>query len=123
MTNTRLTDPEVLESRFPVILEKFEIRRDSGGKGKMRGGDGVTRRIRFREPMIASILSSHRIVPPYGLEGGEPGKTGRNLIERMDGTREVLMGCDHANLNAGDVFVIETPGGGGFGPREDTQAR
>ena len=123
MTNTRLTDPEVLESRFPVILEKFEIRRDSGGRGRKRGGNGVTRRIRFREPMVASILSSHRIVPPYGLSGGEPGQTGRNLVERLDGSCEVLMGCDHAQLNAGDVFVIETPGGGGFGSPGETQAR
>ncbi|MEQ8347588.1 MAG: hydantoinase B/oxoprolinase family protein [Sneathiellaceae bacterium] len=115
MTNTRLTDPEVLEWRFPVVLESFGIRRGSGGKGRHRGGDGTTRRLRFREPMSAAILSSHRTVPPFGLEGGEPGSVGRQWVDRADGSRTELEGRDTAELEAGDVFVIETPAGGGYG--------
>lgn len=115
MTNSRLTDPEVLEWRFPVILEEFAIRTHSGGIGKYRGGNGVIRRLRFRETMTAAILSGHRIVPPFGLMGGQPGKTGRNLIVRSDGTEEILAGKAEVVVNPGDVFVIETPGGGGFG--------
>ncbi|MCX7891420.1 MAG: hydantoinase B/oxoprolinase family protein [Burkholderiales bacterium] len=115
MTNTRLTDPEVLEWRFPVVLERFAIRRGSGGAGRWRGGDGVVRRIRFLEPMTAAILSGHRRVPPYGIAGGLPGKPGRNSIERADGTVVVLEGADRAAMQPGDVFVIETPGGGGCG--------
>ncbi|MGA8056031.1 MAG: hydantoinase B/oxoprolinase family protein [Burkholderiales bacterium] len=115
MTNTRLTDPEVLEWRFPVLLERFEIRRGSGGAGRWRGGDGVRRRIRFLEPMTAAILSGHRRVPPYGMAGGAPGATGRNWLERADGTRVELGGSDRCEMHVGDVFVIETPGGGGYG--------
>jgi 5-oxoprolinase (ATP-hydrolysing) len=115
MTNSRLTDPEVLEWRFPVLVESFAIRRGSGGRGKHRGGDGVIRRIRFREAMTAAILSGHRRVPPYGVAGGEPGTLGRNTIERSSGAVETLGGTDRAEMAAGDVFVIETPGGGGFG--------
>jgi 5-oxoprolinase (ATP-hydrolysing) len=115
MTNTRLTDPEVLEWRFPVLLEAFAIRRGSGGQGRWRGGDGAVRRLRFLEPMTAAILASHRRVAPHGLAGGEPGALGRNWIERADGTREELGGTATAAMNVGDVFVIETPGGGGFG--------
>jgi len=115
MTNTRLTDPEVLEWRFPVLLESFSIRRGSGGAGAHRGGDGVIRRIRFREAMTASILSGHRKVPPYGAAGGLPGKTGRNWVERADGTVEELGGTDSTEVGPGDVIVIETPGGGGYG--------
>ncbi len=115
MTNTRLTDPEVLEWRFPVILNSFAIRRGSGGAGAHRGGDGVVRRVRFREKMTASILSGHRRVPPYGQAGGEPGAIGRNAIERADGTVEALGGIASTPMAAGDVFVIETPGGGGYG--------
>ncbi|HEX9836676.1 MAG TPA: hydantoinase B/oxoprolinase family protein, partial [Alphaproteobacteria bacterium] len=115
MTNTRLTDPEVLEWRFPVILESFAIRRGSGGAGAHRGGDGVVRRVRFREKMTAAILSGHRRVPPYGLAGGEPGAVGRNRVERADGTVEPLGGTAKLEMNPGDVFVIETPGGGGYG--------
>ncbi len=115
MTNARLTDPEVLEWRFPVLLESFSIRRGSGGRGRHKGGDGTLRRIRFLEPMTASILSSHRKVPPFGLEGGEPGQVGRQWVERVDGTMEELQGCDTAELNEGDVFVIQTPTGGGYG--------
>jgi 5-oxoprolinase (ATP-hydrolysing) len=115
MTNSRLTDPEVLEWRYPVLVDSFAIRRGSGGTGRHRGGDGVIRRIRFREAMTAAILSGHRRVPPYGMAGGAPGAPGRNWVERTDGTREEF-GATHAvAMNPGDVFVIATPGGGGFG--------
>ncbi|MDX1431948.1 MAG: hydantoinase B/oxoprolinase family protein [Gammaproteobacteria bacterium] len=115
MTNSRLTDPEVLEWRFPVRLEEFSIRRSSGGRGRHRGGDGVVRRVRFLESMSAAILSGHRKVKPYGMAGGEPGAPGRNWLERNDGTRVELGGTDRIEVHAGDVFVIETPGGGGYG--------
>jgi 5-oxoprolinase (ATP-hydrolysing) len=115
MTNARLTDPEVLEWRFPILLERFEIRHGSGGQGRHRGGDGAVRRLRFLEAMTASILSGHRRVAPFGLEGGEPGALGRNRVERTGGTVEQLQGCDQTEMQPGDVFVIETPGGGGFG--------
>ncbi len=119
MTNSRLTDPEVLEWRFPVLLESFEIRKGSGGegghRGGHRGGDGARRRLRFLEPMTAAILSSHRKVAPFGVAGGRPGALGRNWVERADGTREDLTGTDTAEMGAGDVFVVETPGGGGYG--------
>jgi 5-oxoprolinase (ATP-hydrolysing) len=115
MTNSRLTDPEVLEWRFPVILESFTIRPNSGGKGKHCGGNGVLRRLRFLETMTAAILSSRRLIPPFGLQGGEPGKVGKNYLERQDGTREELGSTAIVTMYPGDVFVIETPGGGGFG--------
>ncbi len=115
MTNSRLTDPEVLEWRFPVRLESFEIRPGSGGAGRWRGGNGGTRRVRFLEAMTASILSGHRRTAPFGLAGGLPGLRGRNWIERADGRRVELAGADRAELGPGDVFVIETPGGGGYG--------
>jgi 5-oxoprolinase (ATP-hydrolysing) len=115
MTNSRLTDPEVLETRFPVLLEAFAIRRGSGGAGTWQGGDGATRRVRFRRPMRANILSNHRRVAPFGLAGGGDGATGRNAIERADGRVEELGGVATADLAAGDLFVIETPGGGGYG--------
>lgn len=118
MTNTRLTDPEVLETRFPVLLEEFKILKGSGGAGRTNGGEGVLRRIKFMEPMTASILSSHRKVPPYGMAGGEPGKVGKNHIERADGTIVELSGFDQEELGAGDIFVIRTPGGGGYGKPE-----
>jgi 5-oxoprolinase (ATP-hydrolysing) len=116
MTNTRLTDPEVLEWRYPVHVESFSIRRGSGGRGRWRGGDGVVRRIRFLEPMTAAILSGHRRVPPYGMAGGAPGAAGRNYVERGDGSTVDLGGCGECELGAGDLVVIETPGGGGYGP-------
>ncbi|MCH8925374.1 MAG: hydantoinase B/oxoprolinase family protein, partial [Proteobacteria bacterium] len=109
------TDPEILEWRFPVVLESFSIRHGSGGAGRHRGGDGIIRRVRFREAMTAAIVSGHRRVPPYGMAGGEPGKTGRNYVERADGTVDELSGTDMTEMNPGDVFVIETPGGGGYG--------
>ena len=115
MTNTRLTDPEILEWRHPVILESFAIRVGSGGKGAQRGGCGVVRRVRFLEAMTASILSDHRRVPPFGVNGGEPGQVGRNRVVRVDGSKEELAGADSTEMSPGDVFVIETPGGGGFG--------
>jgi len=115
MTNSRLTDPEVLEWRFPVLLESFEIRRGSGGAGRWRGGNGVIRRVRFLEPMTAAILSGHRKVAPYGMAGGSPGKTGRNWVRRADGKVVELEACDQIQVNSGDSFVIETPGGGGYG--------
>jgi 5-oxoprolinase (ATP-hydrolysing) len=115
MTNSRLTDPEVLEWRFPVLVESFAIRVGSGGKGRHRGGDGVIRRIRFREAMTAAILSGHRVIPPFGLAGGEPGAIGQNSVELCDGAIEILGSKAEVPMNAGDIFVIETPGGGGFG--------
>jgi 5-oxoprolinase (ATP-hydrolysing) len=115
MTNTRLTDPEVLEWRFPVRLEDFRIRAGSGGAGRHRGGDGTVRRLRFLEPMTASILSGHRRIPPYGMAGGAAGARGENRVERADGRTEKLQGRDRTEMDPGDVFVIETPGGGGYG--------
>jgi 5-oxoprolinase (ATP-hydrolysing) len=115
MTNSRLTDPEVLEWRFPVLLERYEIRRGSGGAGRWRGGDGGTRRVRFLEAMTASILANHRRIAPHGLAGGGPGAPGRNWVERGNGTRVELGAADRAEMAPGDVFVIETPGGGGYG--------
>jgi 5-oxoprolinase (ATP-hydrolysing) len=118
MTNSRLTDPEVLEWRFPAQVEEHSIHRGSGGRGKWRGGNGATRRIQFLEPMKAAILSGHRRVPPYGLAGGEPGGVGRNWVERANGERIELSYADEIDMEAGDVFVIETPGGGGYGAPE-----
>ncbi len=115
MTNSRLTDPEVLESRYPVLLENFSLRLGSGGKGKHSGGNGVIRRIRFLETMTANILCSHRLVPPFGLNNGEAGKVGRNLVIRKDANEQILDSTATVEMNPGDVFVIETPGGGGFG--------
>lgn len=115
MTNSRLTDPEVLEWRLPVLLEEFSVRTGSGGAGRWHGGDGAVRRLRFTEAVTVSTLSSHRRVPPYGMAGGAPGAMGRNRIERADGTVQELRGADSAQLESGDVLVIETPGGGGYG--------
>ncbi|MFE3634045.1 hydantoinase B/oxoprolinase family protein [Streptomyces sp. NPDC059168] len=115
MTNSRLTDPEVLEWRLPVRLEEFGVRRGSGGSGRRRGGDGAVRRIRFLEPMTVSTLSQHRRVPPYGMAGGEPGALGANRVERADGTVTDLGGSGSADVGPGDVLVVETPGGGGYG--------
>lgn len=118
MTNTRLTDPEILEWRYPVILERFETRRGSGGAGRRRGGDGALRRIRFLRPMTAAIVSGHRKVPPYGMAGGEPGECGRAWVERADGAVVDLDSCDEIEMAPGDVFVIRTPAGGGYGTPE-----
>ncbi|MEU1668657.1 hydantoinase B/oxoprolinase family protein [Streptomyces sparsogenes] len=116
MTNSRLTDPEVLEWRYPVRVDAFEVRHGSGGRGRWRGGHGATRRIRFLEPMTVALLTGHRRVPPYGMAGGEPGARGVNLVERADGTVDRLGGCDATEVGAGDVLVVHTPGGGGYGP-------
>jgi 5-oxoprolinase (ATP-hydrolysing) len=118
MTNTRGTDPEMLEFRFPVRLEEYSIRRGSGGKGKRRGGDGVTRRMRFFEQMTITTLCSHRRVPPFGVDGGAPGEVGREWIERADGTRDEHAGNDQNEIYPGDVFVMQTPSGGGYGPSQ-----
>ena len=115
MTNSRLTDPEILETRFPVVLERFAIRRGSGGEGAHRGGDGVVRKIRFLEQMHAAILSNRRRVPPRGIDGGGDAAAGVNRVERADGSEEALTATDSAEMSPGDAFVIETPGGGGYG--------
>ncbi len=115
MTNSRLTDPEVLEWRYPVLIDAFCIRRGSGGGGRWRGGDGAIRRVRFLEPMSAALLSGHRRIAPYGMAGGAPGAVGSARVERASGERIELKACDEAQMAAGDVFVIETPGGGGYG--------
>ncbi|ODR11847.1 5-oxoprolinase [Mycolicibacillus koreensis] len=115
MTNSRLTDPEVLEWRYPVRVREFSIRRGSGGDGRWRGGDGGVRRLEFTEAMTVSTLSGHRRVAPYGMAGGEPGALGANRVERADGSVRALAGCDSVEVGAGDMLVIETPGGGGFG--------
>ena len=117
MTNTRSTDPEVLETRFPVRLEEFSIRRNSGGKGKFNGGDGVTRKLRFLEPMTVTTLCSHRRVKPFGLNGGSPGDCGKEWLERTDGSILNLNGNDSCEVEPNDLFVMETPGGGGFGKK------
>jgi len=116
MTNSRLTDPEVLEWRFPVRIDSHSIRPGSGGAGKWHGGNGATRRVRFLEPMTAAILAGHRRIAPYGMAGGKPGEVGRNWVERSDGSRTDLSYADETQMRAQDVFVIETPGGGGYGP-------
>jgi 5-oxoprolinase (ATP-hydrolysing) len=116
MTNSRLTDPEVLEWRYPVRLDSYEIARNSGGRGRWNGGNGGVRRIRFLAPMTASILSNNRIVPPFGMAGGEPGRCGRNYVVRAGGKVEELGFVATTEMQPGDVFVIETPGGGGYAP-------
>jgi 5-oxoprolinase (ATP-hydrolysing) len=119
MTNSRLTDPEILETRLPVRLEKFAIRWGSGGKGAHCGGDGVVRAMTFLEPMRANILANRRRVPPRGIKGGGDAQPGRNWVERTDGTIEMLSATAYADMRPGDRFVIETPGGGGLGRREN----
>ncbi|MEU2681928.1 hydantoinase B/oxoprolinase family protein [Streptomyces sp. NPDC007107] len=116
MTNSRLTDPEILEWRYPVLLESFGVREDSGGRGRWHGGRGVERRILFLEPVTVALLSSHRRVPPYGMAGGGPGALGEQYVERAGGEKVTpLEGCDTAELDTGDVLVLRTPGGGGYG--------
>ena len=117
MTNTRSTDPEVLETRFPVRLEEFSIRKNSGGKGKFNGGDGVTRKLRFLEPMTVTTLCSHRKIKPFGLNGGGSGDCGREWLEKADGSILSLSGNDSCQVKINDLFVMETPGGGGFGKK------
>jgi 5-oxoprolinase (ATP-hydrolysing) len=115
MTNTRLTDPEILEFRYPVVLEDFHIRKGSGGKGKWHAGDGIRRTIRFREKMECTLLTGHRRVPPFGLAGGEHGQVGENWARRKDGTMEKLKGCDDTVIDAGEAIIIQTPTAGGYG--------
>jgi 5-oxoprolinase (ATP-hydrolysing) len=114
MTNSRLTDPEVFESRLPVLVESFCIRRGSGGAGKWKGGDGAVRRLRFLEAVEVSILSNHRRIAPFGLNGGGNGATGRNRVIRINGEEEAIPATATLKLAAGDSLIIETPGGGGF---------
>jgi 5-oxoprolinase (ATP-hydrolysing) len=116
MTNSRLTDPEVLEWRYPVLLESYRIRPGSAGAGRWHGGQGGIRRLRFNEPMTVTTLTGHRRIPAFGLAGGQPGALGRHWIEHPDGTVTPMQGCDSVQVRPGDVFVIETPGGGGYGP-------
>jgi 5-oxoprolinase (ATP-hydrolysing) len=116
MTNSRLTDPEILEWRFPVVLEDFHIRAGSGGKGRWHAGNGTSRTIRFLERMDCALLTGHRRIRPFGLAGGEPGETGRNSVRRNDGRIEELKGCDQTVLDAGEAVTIQTPTGGGYGP-------
>jgi 5-oxoprolinase (ATP-hydrolysing) len=116
MTNSRLTDPEVLEWRYPVRLEGYEIRPGTGGQGRWRGGNGGRRRIRFLEPMTVTTLSGHRRIPPYGMAGGEPGALGAHWVEHPDGSVTTMRACDSIPVGGDDVFVLETPGGGGYGP-------
>jgi 5-oxoprolinase (ATP-hydrolysing) len=115
MTNTRLTDPEVLEFRYPVLLEDFHIRTGSGGRGEWNAGDGVRRTIRFLEKMDCTILSGHRRVPPFGLAGGEAGQIGQNSVRRNDGRIDALEGADATVIDAGEAVIIQTPTAGGYG--------
>lgn len=115
MTNSRLTDPEILELRFPVLLEDFHIREGSGGKGQWCAGDGTLRTIRFLEKMDCALLSGHRRIPPFGMNGGLPGALGENSVRRIDGTVEKVEGCDQFVVEAGEAVTIKTPTGGGFG--------
>ena len=122
MTNSRLTDPEVLEARFPVVVEDFHIRPGSGGRGRWNAGDGVSRTLRFRERMDCAILSSCRRVRPFGSAGGQPGQLGRNSVRRRDGRIETLKGCDQTVLEAGEAVTIVTPTGGGWGEPEGAKS-
>jgi 5-oxoprolinase (ATP-hydrolysing) len=119
MTNSRMTDPEVIEHRFPVLIEEHAIRAGSGGPGRFRGGDGALRRVRFLEPMKAAIVANHRTEPPHGMAGGGAGETGSSWVERSDGRRQALSYAEEVQMEPGDVFVISTPSGGGFGPASD----
>ena len=118
MTNTRLTDPEILESRYPVRLIKFLIRKNSGGKGRYKGGNGTIREIEFRKNITATILSNRREIAPFGILGGEPGLTGQNILKRVNKKNVILKSCDTININKGDRIIIKTPGGGGFGKKQ-----
>jgi 5-oxoprolinase (ATP-hydrolysing) len=119
MTNTRITDPEILERRYPVLLREFSIRRNSGGSGAHRGGDGLVREVEFLEPLNVAILSERRVFSPYGLEGGQPGLRGENIFIRKDGRRLNLGAKNEIQARPGDRIRILTPGGGGFGTPSD----
>jgi 5-oxoprolinase (ATP-hydrolysing) len=116
MTNSRLTDPEVLEWRFPVVLDEFVLRPGSGGAGAFPGGDGTRRKTRFLEAMTLAVLSNHRMIPPPGLEDGQPGQPGIGRVIRVDGTTETLASADKTEVSTGDVYWLDTPTGGGFTP-------
>jgi 5-oxoprolinase (ATP-hydrolysing) len=118
MTNTRITDPEVLELRHPVRVEEFSIRKGSGGAGRHKGGDGVVRKLRFLEPMTVTLTASRRTQPPFGLDGGAPGAVGEQFVERLGGSREPIGGRAAVELAAGEAIVLHTPGGGGYGRPE-----
>ncbi|MEM1140758.1 MAG: hydantoinase B/oxoprolinase family protein, partial [Pseudomonadota bacterium] len=122
MTNSRLTDPEILEQRYPVRLRRFTIRKGSGGTGAWRGGDGAIRELTFLQPATVSLLTGHRLVPPLGLAGGGPGACGENAVERADGTVEPAPAITQLDLNPGDTLILKTPGGAGFGTAQDLQA-
>ena len=115
MTNTRITDPEIVELRYPAQIERFEIRPNSGGSGKWVGGNGVIREILFKEELDLTLVSQHRIQEPYGLQGGAPGKTGYQEVIRKNGDKVPLSGIDSCRVYPGDRFLLKTPGGGGFG--------
>lgn len=115
MTNSRLTDPEILETRFPVVLEDFHIRKGSGGKGEWTAGDGTSRTIRFLKTMDCAILASHRKVRPFGVDGGEPGEVGKTLVRRLSGAVEELKPSDQTLLQAGEAVTVITPTAGGYG--------
>ena len=124
MTNTAITDAEILEHRYPVRLERFAIRRGSGGDGEYRGGDGAERVLLFCRPLSLSVLTQHRTEAPYGLAGGKPGKRGEQVVLRRSGEREQLTSVDGCEVEAGDRLVVLTPGGGGFGaPKEEPPAQ
>ncbi|MFN7492945.1 MAG: hydantoinase B/oxoprolinase family protein, partial [Cyclobacteriaceae bacterium] len=115
MTNTRITDPEVLELKYPVVLEKFAIRKNSGGNGKWKGGNGIVRQIRFNQAMDINILSQHRQEMPYGMNGGSPGKCGEQFHIAANGKKRKLKGMDSLSVKPGDRILLHTPGGGGWG--------
>jgi 5-oxoprolinase (ATP-hydrolysing) len=117
MTNTRATDPEILEHRYPVLLNRYEIRKKSGGAGKWKGGDGIIREMKFTEPVSLSVLTQHRKIEPYGLSGGKNGKCGLQKVTRKNSSTKNLSWRDGADLEAGDTFILETPGGGGYGEK------
>lgn len=115
MTNTRITDPEILESRYPIILNKFCLRNGSGGKGEYNGGEGVERELLFRKPLTLSVLTERRVLHPYGMHGGESGKCGENLLRKSNGHTIYLSGKTAIDIETGDTFALKTPGGGGYG--------
>ena len=118
MTNSRITDPEVLEWRYPVTLVQFAIRKQSAGHGKYKGGNGVTRQVRFEQPMDVTILSNRRLNAPFGLNGGKEASKGKTIVNFADGREQVLNSCESVKLEAGDSIIIHTPGGGGFSPQK-----